>query len=45
MSKGSAPRKNRDDKAYANGWDTIFGKKPSTPTPPEPKSENKKDQK
>ena len=25
--KGSAPRKARDDKAYANGWDRIFGAK------------------
>ena len=35
--KGSAPRKARDDKAYANGWDRIFGsksnqeKKPDSP--------------
>lgn len=26
MSKGSAPRKQRDDKAYADNWDRIFGK-------------------
>ena len=25
--KGSATRKARDDKAYANGWDRIFGSK------------------
>lgn len=37
--KGSAPRKARDDKAYANGWDRIFGaksnqeKKPDGATP------------
>lgn len=27
MSKGSAPRKQRDDKAYADNWDKIFGVK------------------
>ena len=26
MSKGSAPRENRDDKKYAEGWERIFGK-------------------
>ena len=25
--KGSKPRKGRDDKAYATGWDLIFGSK------------------
>jgi hypothetical protein len=25
--KGSKPRKGRDDKAYATGWDAIFGSK------------------
>lgn len=25
--KGSAPRKNQDQEAYRNNWDTIFGKK------------------
>ena len=25
--KGSKPRKSRDDKAYATGWDAIFGSK------------------
>lgn len=25
--KGSAPRKQQDQKAYAAGWDAIFGKK------------------
>lgn len=32
--KGSAPRKNRDDKAYNDGWDRIFGKKPKDQEPP-----------
>jgi hypothetical protein len=27
MSKGHAPRKQRDDKAYADNWSKIFGKK------------------
>lgn len=26
MSKGSAPRKVRDDSAYQKGWEAIFGK-------------------
>jgi hypothetical protein len=26
MSKGSAPRKARDDKSYQQGWEAIFGK-------------------
>lgn len=25
--KGSAPRKQQDQEAYASGWDRIFGKK------------------
>lgn len=25
--KGSKPRKGRDDKAYATGWDLAFGSK------------------
>ena len=25
--KGSAPRKNQDQKAYEDGWDRIFGNK------------------
>lgn len=31
--KGSAPRIGRDDVAYSNNWDKIFGKKESTATP------------
>ena len=27
MSKGSGRRENSDDKAYAENWDRIFGKK------------------
>ena len=27
MSKGHAPRKGRDDKAFAAGWEATFGKK------------------
>jgi hypothetical protein len=26
MGKGSGRRQNRDDKAYADNWDRIFGK-------------------
>lgn len=33
--KGSAPRKARDDKAYANGWDRIFGTKSSQEKKPD----------
>ena len=29
--KGSAPRQNRDDFAYGNNYDLIFGKKKSEP--------------
>lgn len=28
--KGSAPRKEQDQKAYSDGWDRIFGKKEDT---------------
>lgn len=31
MSKGSAPRQQRDDKGYAEAWERIFGNK--TPKP------------
>jgi hypothetical protein len=37
--KGDAPRKGRDEKAYAEGWSRIFGPKK------EPVPETKKDEK
>lgn len=30
--KGDAPRKQQDQKAYDEGWDRIFGKKPKRNT-------------
>ena len=33
--KGSAPRKNNDQKTYEDNWEKIFGKKKKQPEDPE----------
>lgn len=33
MSKGSAPRQQRDDKGYAEAWERIFRPKPPKEVP------------